>query len=58
MVYAEREKQGYVLRFGLCFSFRQVASEMGITKSAVQLMLERAEKKVADNIANSLFLVG
>ncbi|WP_430139068.1 sigma factor-like helix-turn-helix DNA-binding protein [Paenibacillus lautus] len=55
---SEREKQAYILRFGLCFSLRQVALEMGITKSAVQTMLERSEKKIADNKANSLFLVG
>lgn len=55
---SEREKQAYVLHFGLCFSLRQVALEMGITKSAVQTMLERSEKKIADNKAKSLFLVG
>lgn len=55
---SEREKQAYILRFGLCFSLRQTAQEMGITKSAVQTMLERSEKKIADNKANSLFLVG
>lgn len=55
---SEREKQAYILRFGLCFSLRQVALEMGTTKSAVQTMLERSEKKIADNKANSLFLVG
>lgn len=55
---SEREKQAYILRYGLCFSIGQVALEMDITRSSVQKMLERAAEKITDNKANSLFLVG
>lgn len=55
---SERERQAYMLRFGLCFTIGQVALEMDISKSSVQKMLERAIKKIDDNKANSLFLVG
>lgn len=55
---SEREKQVYTFRYGLCFSIGQVALEMDISRSSVQTMLERAEKKVKENKENSLFLVG
>ncbi|MGN7169287.1 sigma factor-like helix-turn-helix DNA-binding protein [Paenibacillus cellulositrophicus] len=55
---SDREKQAYILRYGLCFSIGQVAQEMVISRSSVQKMLERADQKIADSKASSLFLVG
>lgn len=55
---SEREKQAYTLRYGLCFSIGQVALEMEVSRSSIQKMLERAEEKIKNNKANSLFLVG
>ncbi|MNR93660.1 positive control sigma-like factor [compost metagenome] len=55
---SEREKQAYILRIGLCFTIGQTALEMGISRGAVKTMLDRAEKKILESKANSLFLVG
>lgn len=51
-----RERECYVLSHGECFSFREIALMLNITKSGVQEYVERAQKKISDDLANSLFL--
>lgn len=53
---SEREKQAYILHYGLCFSIGQTAKEMGISRGAVETNLKRAKQKVNESKANSLFL--
>lgn len=55
---SERERQCYVLHYGMCFSMSQIASELVVSKGTVQTYVERAEKKIIEMKENSLFLVG
>ncbi|MCS1350283.1 helix-turn-helix domain-containing protein [Mechercharimyces sp. CAU 1602] len=48
----------YVMKVGQCFSMEHVAGNFGISKSSVQTMLSRAEKKMMRHKVTSLFCVG
>lgn len=54
---SKREKECYVLKHGMCFSLRQIAEELSISKSTVQEYLSNADKKVTASKESSLFLI-
>ncbi|GIO63562.1 sigma factor-like helix-turn-helix DNA-binding protein [Paenibacillus cineris] len=55
---SDREKQCYILKYGLCYSLGQIALELDVKKGTVQDYLKNAERKIAENKMTSLFLVG
>ncbi|MDR6880408.1 sigma factor-like helix-turn-helix DNA-binding protein [Bacillus sp. 3255] len=55
---SERERECYVLVHGECFSFSGIAGMLGISKGSVEVYVSRAQKKISDDLQNSLFLVG
>jgi RNA polymerase sigma factor (sigma-70 family) len=54
---SERERQCYVLHYGLCFTIGQISSEIGLSRSSVQTFIERAVKKINSEKESSLFLI-
>lgn len=54
---SERERQCYVLHHAIGMSMQSIANEMDIKKGSVQVMLRRADQKIAFNKANNLFLL-
>lgn len=54
----ERERECYVLTHGECFSFEETARLLGISKSSVQTHVKRAQEKIRERVATSLFLAG
>jgi RNA polymerase sigma-70 factor (ECF subfamily) len=55
---SERERECYVLAHGECFSFSQIAELLGISRSSVEEYVERAQKKISEDLQSSLFLIG
>lgn len=53
---SDRERQCYVLHHAIGMSMQSIANEMDIKKGSVQVMLQRADQKIAFNKANNLFL--
>lgn len=53
----ERERDCYILAHGECFSFGEIAHLLGIEKGSVQEYIERAQKKISEDLQNSLFLI-
>ncbi|AHM65136.1 positive control sigma-like factor [Paenibacillus polymyxa SQR-21] len=51
-----RERECYTMAHGQCFSRSQIAEYLGITKDSVTEYVERAAKKVAQAVQESLFL--
>lgn len=51
----EREKEVYLMSRGYCLTYREIARYLNITCSTVQSMIERAEKKIARQVNESLF---
>lgn len=51
-----REKDCYMLKYGQCFSERQIASMLHITQQAVNKHIQKAEKKIYDSMRNNMFL--
>ncbi|MDM5235321.1 sigma-70 family RNA polymerase sigma factor [Bacillus cereus] len=51
----EREKEVYLMSRGYCLTYREIARYLGVTCSTIQSMIERAEKKIARQIKESLF---
>ena len=54
-VLTEREKKVYLMSRGYCLPYREIAKYLMISCSTVQTMIERAEKKIARQIDESLF---
>jgi len=54
-VLTEKEKEVYLMSRGHCLSYTQIANYLCISRGAVQKMIERAEKKIAERIKESLF---
>lgn len=52
-VLTNREREVYLMSRGHCLSFEKIAGCLGITKSSVQTMIKRAEKKIAKQISQS-----
>ncbi|SDW27525.1 RNA polymerase sigma-70 factor, ECF subfamily [Marininema mesophilum] len=51
-------REVYMMKVGQGFTLGQVAGFMGVSKSSVQVMMKRAEQKMARQTETSLFLVG
>lgn len=56
-VLSERERDCYLMAYGECFSHSKIANFLGISKSSVNTHIQRAQKKISDRLANSLFLI-
>lgn len=54
-VLTEREKEIYLMSRGNCFSYSEIAGYLVISRSAVQTMIERSEKKIAQQVKESIF---
>lgn len=52
----ERERECYVMKYGQCFSERQIASFLQISQPVVHEYIRKAEKKIVKNLNNNLFL--
>lgn len=57
-ILTERERECYVLTHGEGFSFEETARLLQITKSSVQTLVTRAQAKISERVASSLFFVG
>ncbi|MEC0269391.1 sigma factor-like helix-turn-helix DNA-binding protein [Paenibacillus anseongense] len=55
---SDRERECYVLAHGECFSFSEIAGMLGVSKGSVEVYVTRAQRKISDDLLNSLFLVG
>ena len=51
-----RERECYILAHGECFSFGEIANMIGITKASVQDYVDRAQRKISQELQSSLFL--
>lgn len=54
---SERERDCYVMAHGECFSFGEIANMLGLSKGSVEEYVERAQKKISEDLQTSLFLV-
>lgn len=57
-VLSQREKECFILKYGLCLSLKQIAEELDLSKSTVQEYVENAERKIKEPIQASLFSFG
>ncbi|MGV5537606.1 sigma factor-like helix-turn-helix DNA-binding protein [Bacillus sp. XB1] len=51
----EREKELYLMSRGYCLSYSEIASYLVISRSTVQTVVERGERKIAKRIQESIF---
>lgn len=54
-VLTDREREVYLMSRGQCLSYAEIAAMLFVCKSTVQETVERAEKKIAKRIHESLF---
>jgi len=54
-VLTKREKEIYLMSRGYCLSYSEIAGYLVISRSAVQTMIERAEKKIERQVKESIF---
>jgi positive control factor len=54
----ERERDCYVMAHGECFSFGEIANMLGLSKGSVEEYIERAQRKISEDLQTSLFLIG
>ncbi|GIO33109.1 positive control factor [Paenibacillus albilobatus] len=54
---SDRERECYVLAHGECFSFSYIADLLGISRSSVEEYVERAQRKISEDLQSSLFLI-
>lgn len=54
---SKQERECYTLAHGQGFSFSYIAGLLGISKGTVASYVERAQKKVSEDLESSLFLV-
>ncbi|HFK1514987.1 TPA: sigma-70 family RNA polymerase sigma factor [Bacillus cereus] len=52
-----REKEVYFMSRGHCLTYKEIANYLDLSCSTVQTMIERAEKKIARQIDESLFCI-
>jgi RNA polymerase sigma-70 factor (ECF subfamily) len=52
-----RERECYTMAHGEFFSYGEISLMLGISKSSVQEHIQRAQKKISDDLMTSLFLV-
>lgn len=55
---SERERECYVMAHGECISFQDIADMLGISKGSVEEYVERAQRKISEDLQTSLFLIG
>jgi RNA polymerase sigma-70 factor (ECF subfamily) len=55
---SERERECYVMAHGECFSFGEIANMLGLSKGSVEEYVERAQRKISEDLQTSLFLIG
>ncbi|WP_152669189.1 sigma factor-like helix-turn-helix DNA-binding protein [Paenibacillus sp. DMB20] len=55
---SERERDCYTMAHGECFSFQEIADFLGISKGTVEEYIERAQRKISEDLQSSLFLIG
>lgn len=55
---SERERDCYTMAHGECISFQDIADMLGISKGSVEEYIERAQKKISEDLQSSLFLIG
>ncbi|MFE0394346.1 sigma factor-like helix-turn-helix DNA-binding protein [Paenibacillus lactis] len=55
---SDRERECYVLAHGECFPFSDIADMLGISKGSVEEYIERAQRKISEDLQSSLFLIG
>lgn len=53
----ERERDCYLMAHGECFSFGQIANLLGISKGSVEEYIERAQRKISEELSSNIFLV-
>lgn len=51
----EREKEIYLMSRGYCLSYKEIAGYLAVSRSTVQTVIERAEKKIARQVKESIF---
>lgn len=54
---SKRERDCYVMAHGECISFEEIANMLGISRGSVQEYVERAQKKISEDLQTSLFLI-
>lgn len=52
----ERERECYIMKFGRCFTEHEIAGLLGLSRTAVQTHIKRAEVKISESLSNNLFL--
>lgn len=53
---SDRERECYIMKFGQCFSERQIAGMLDISQQAVNKHIQKAEKKIKESLKSNLFL--
>lgn len=51
-----RERECYVMAHGECLSFTEIGLMLGITKGSVEIYIDRAQRKISEDLINSIFL--
>ncbi|MBE7897529.1 RNA polymerase subunit sigma-24 [Paenibacillus polymyxa] len=54
---SERERECYVMAHGECFSFGEIGNMLGISKGSVEEYVQRAQRKITEDLNFSLFLI-
>ncbi|MDM5036157.1 sigma-70 family RNA polymerase sigma factor [Bacillus cereus] len=54
-VLTEREKEVYLMSRGYCLTYSEIACYLVVSRSTVQTLIERAEKKIARQVKESIF---
>lgn len=57
LVVTKREREIYLMSRGFCLSYGEIANHLSISRSTVQTMIERAEKKINIWVRESFFNV-
>ena len=52
-----QQRECYELAHGGCYPYAEIATMLGISKGTVQGYVERAQKKVTEDLNSSLFLI-
>ncbi|MNB81436.1 positive control sigma-like factor [compost metagenome] len=52
----EKERECYKMKYGQCFSEKEIANTLGLSRTTVQKHVKRAETKINDSLRNNIFL--
>lgn len=53
---SDRERECYIMKYGHCYSERQIANMLNISQPVVHEYVTKAEKKINENLNNNIFL--